>query len=236
MNYPIDLKNFSGVLPLFPLPNVVHFPSTVLPLHIFERRYRTMLRHVMENEKMIGMAVLKPGWEEHYEGNPDIYPIACLGTVIDHEPLADGRSNILLLGLKRVRIKEIVSPRPYRTAKVEIVEDTLDPIAKTEFQSYRKRLLDLYGELVIEFAGTDREFPTLSDAELEPGLFTDALAASLGLKVPELVALLEEHRIVKRAELLEQKIITMLKKGGPSVLPPHQYHAMKNNFPFFNAN
>ncbi|MEW6235581.1 MAG: LON peptidase substrate-binding domain-containing protein [Candidatus Omnitrophota bacterium] len=213
----INLKNFSGMLPLFPLPNVVHFPHTLLPLHIFEKRYRIMLRDALKGEKLIGMSILKPGWEEKYEGNPEIYPIACLGAISKHEPMNDGRSNILLLGIKRVRIKDIITPRPYRTASVEILEDKKDDLSPLEIKQLRRHLYQLYSDVVVEYAGSNQEFPTLSTLNLKLGSLTDVMASFLSLPVPDLVRLLEEIRIGARAEFLIKRMESMLQKGGPTV-------------------
>ena len=223
MSHEINLQNFSGNLPLFPLPNVVLFPHTLLPLHIFERRYRKMLQDTLKGEKLIGMAVLKPGWEEKYEGNPDIYSVACLGTILKHEPLMDGKSNILLLGLKRVRIKNIVSPRPYRTAKVEILDDTNQELTRIERKILRHKILALYSDFVIEFAGTGKKFPTLSNAKITLGHLTDAVAAGIGLPVNELVQLLEEVHVGKRAEYILKRLEELLQRGGPQILLSEQY-------------
>lgn len=220
MSHEVNLKHFSGKVPLFPLPHVVHFPHTILPLHIFEKRYRVMIKDVLEGERLIGMAVLQPGWEENYEGNPNIYPVACLGRVIKTEPLPNGRSNILLLGLKRVRIQEIVTPFPYRTARVEIVEDSLEGLEKAELRQFKRRLLELYSEMVIEFAGADKQFPPLSSLKLEAGALADALAACIGLSTPDLVHLLREPRVSERFRFLEQRLVEKLRQRGPAVLPP----------------
>ncbi len=219
MKKNVNLKNFSGVLPLFPLPNVVHFPNTMLPLHIFEKRYRKLLEDALKGEKMIGMATLKPGWEEKYQGNPDIYSVACLGSIVEHEPLKDGRSNILLLGVKRVKIKNIVKPRPYRSAEVEILEDKKDSLSPEETKKLQNHLFNLYGETVIEYAGTGIEYPTLSTMKLKIGDLTDILSACLGLPIEDMIYLLGEVHVGKRAEFLIQRMERMLKKGGPKIIP-----------------
>src|SRR5512146_486046 len=87
-------------LPVFPLPNVVFFPKTYLPLHIFEPRYRQMVADATAGGQCIAMALLKEGWESDYYGNPSIYPIVCAGRLVSVQPLPDGRSNILLQGLE----------------------------------------------------------------------------------------------------------------------------------------
>src|SRR5213078_2405108 len=94
-----DPKGFSGVVPVFPLPNVILFPGMFLPLHIFEPRYREMTADAIRGERLIAMALLKPGWENHYEGRPPIHPIMGMGKIVEQEALKDGRYNLVLLGL-----------------------------------------------------------------------------------------------------------------------------------------
>ena len=82
-------------IPLFPLPNVVLFPTVSLPLHIFEPRYRDMVADALDGDRIIGMALLRPGWEANYEGRPPIYPVGCAGLITHSERLPDGRYNIV---------------------------------------------------------------------------------------------------------------------------------------------
>src|SRR6185436_15395049 len=95
---------FSGVVRLFPLPNLVLYPHVMQPLHIFESRYREMLEDALAGDKLITMAVLEPGWETDYDSRPPISTHACLGKVVAHHRLPDGRYNVLLMGLHRVEI------------------------------------------------------------------------------------------------------------------------------------
>src|SRR5438046_1388611 len=115
----------SDLLPLFPLPNVVLFPNVFLPLHIFEPRYRAMVADALESDRMIGMVLLKPGWEPQYEGRPPVYPIGCSGLMTHVESLPDGRYNIVLRGIERFRILEENYDLSYRRA-------TVDPVAEQE--------------------------------------------------------------------------------------------------------
>ena len=107
-------------LPVFPLPNVVLFPKTYLPLHIFEPRYRQMVADATIGGQCIAMALLKEGWETDYYGNPPIYPIMCVGRLVSVQSLADGRSNILLQGLERCNIDAEHFEKPYREATVRV--------------------------------------------------------------------------------------------------------------------
>jgi uncharacterized protein len=114
-------------IPLFPLPNVVLFPAALLPLHVFEPRYRAMVADALENERLIGMVMLRPGWEPDYEGTPAVYRIGCAGFITHAEPLPDGRYNIMLRGLEKFRIVEERFARDgvqrYRMARVESLKE-----------------------------------------------------------------------------------------------------------------
>ena len=107
-------------LPVFPLPNVVFFPKTYLPLHIFEPRYRSMVADASNGSRHIAMALLKEGWETDYYGNPAIYSTLCVGRIMSVQPLPDGRSNILLQGLERCEIQEEHFEKPYREATIHL--------------------------------------------------------------------------------------------------------------------
>src|SRR3954452_5610705 len=109
----------SDLLPLFPLRTVVLFPNVFLPLHIFEPRYREMVADAVASDRMIGMVLLRPGWERDYEGRPPVYPVGCSGVVPHAERLADGRYTLVLRGLERFRIVDEDHDRSYRRAVIE---------------------------------------------------------------------------------------------------------------------
>jgi Lon protease-like protein len=110
-------------LGVFPLPNIVLFPDTLLPLHVFEPRYRALVADAMAGPRRIAMGVLQPGWEADYEGSPAMHPVACVGRVVEHQLLADGCSDLILRGESVVRIEEVASEKPYRTASVAPVQE-----------------------------------------------------------------------------------------------------------------
>src|SRR5262245_52583144 len=95
-----------GAIPIFPLPNVVLFPNVFLPLHIVEARYREMVGEALGADRIIGMVLLRPGWEADYDGRPPVYPIGCAGLISEAQHLSDGRYNIVLRGLEKFRIVE----------------------------------------------------------------------------------------------------------------------------------
>ena len=112
---PIDM--LPSTIPIFPLPNVVLFPNVFLPLHIFEPRYREMVADALDGDRMIGMVLLRPGWESDYEGRPPVFPIGCAGLITHHERLPDGRYNIILRGLQKFRIQGEENGNSYRVAQ-----------------------------------------------------------------------------------------------------------------------
>jgi len=127
-----------SLLPIFPLPNVVLFPNVFLPLHIFEPRYREMVADAVANDRLIGMVLLRPGWEHDYEKQPPVYPIGCSGVMTHVEQLADGRYNIVLRGIDRFRILEEDYRRSYRRAAVEPLAEG-EPAAEDVNEARRRR-------------------------------------------------------------------------------------------------
>jgi Lon protease-like protein len=114
--------SFDGT-PLFPLPDVVFFPKTLLPLHVYEPRYRALASEALEQDRVICTALLKPGWESDYYGSPEVYPVGCLGKIVQHQKLPDGRYNITLDGIAKVAIESSVRLEPYRLVRVKPMED-----------------------------------------------------------------------------------------------------------------
>jgi len=125
-------------IPIFALPNVVLFPKTYLPLHIFEPRYRQMVDDAVMSGQCIGMALLKEGWEQGYYGNPPIYLVGCVGRLVSVQPLADGRSNILLQGLERFEVAEERFDRVYREATITL---KTRPVGEELEPAVRRRLM-----------------------------------------------------------------------------------------------
>jgi len=205
----------ADLLPLFPLPNVVLFPNVFLPLHIFEPRYREMTADAAASDRMIGMVLLRPGWERDYEGRPPIYPIGCSGVMTHVERLPDGRYNIVLRGLERFRILEEDHARSYRRAVVEpLHEGALSRDDRDVVRSHRTKLETMLAPAII---GGDAKIPSaMSDEDL-----VNALAQYLDLEPLEKQALLEQPCLRSRAaslvELLEMKIMIARTPGVSTV-------------------
>ena len=181
-------------IPLFPLPDVVLFPNVVLPLHIFEPRYRAMTAAALETDRIIGMVLLRPGWEEDYEGRPAVYEIGCAGLITHAERLADGRYNIVLQGLEKFRIEREEQTLPYRLAHVSSLEETLSEADREEMKGARRRLEAL---LVPHASGRGVE-PARIPASMADADLVNALAQYLELEPVERQALLERQGLLDR--------------------------------------
>jgi Lon protease-like protein len=119
------------IVPIFPLPDVTFFPHTLLPLHVFEARYRAMVIDALERDRKLVVVRLRPGYEEGYAGKPPVYPVAGLGEIVSSERLATGRYNILLRGDCRVRLQqEVPSDTLYRLVRAQRLADA-EPTADT---------------------------------------------------------------------------------------------------------
>lgn len=196
------------MLPLFPLPNVVLFPGAYLPLHIFEYRYRAMVRDVLAGGRMIGMVVLRDGWQSAPPPAPPIYATGCAGEIVQHQELPDGRFNIVLRGRRRFRIREEQLTRPYREAGVEWLDEAIDASRATALRSLRRRLDAL---LLPAIARGDARVPaSLSDEDL-----VNAVCQALDIDIVEKQALLEAADVVRRAERLVDRLeLLVLDLGG----------------------
>jgi Lon protease-like protein len=202
-------------LPIFPLPNAVLFPNVFLPLHIFEPRYREMVSDALEGDRIIGMTLLRPGWEAEYEGRPPIYAIGCAGLITHAERLPDGRFNIVLRGLEKFRIINEDDSRAYRIAQVDSLLEQMTDEDRVEMRAARRRLEALLVPQP-EGRGVDPKVPpSMPDEDL-----VNALAQYLELEAVEKQALLERDGLLARCrsliELLEMKVIVARHKwrGG----------------------
>jgi Lon protease-like protein len=184
-------------LPLFPLPNVVLFPGVFLPLHIFEERYRALTRDALAGDRIIGMALLRPGFEGDYEGRPAIYPVGCAGVISHSDRLPDGRFNIVLHGLSKFRIVEELTDGDYRRAHIEPLTEITDAPARRQIKGLRTRIETL---LLSALKATEVQIPgSLSDEDL-----VHALCQYLQFEPAERQALLECEGTAERARALTE--------------------------------
>jgi Lon protease-like protein len=194
---------FSGQARLFPLPNLVVFPHVIQPLHIFEPRYRELMQDALADDKLIAMAALAPGWENDYEGRPPLEPVACLGRIATHERLPDGRFNLLLLGLHRVRLIEELPPnRLYRVAKVQLLEDNYSVTGEAGRKRLYQRLMAAFRQKLEPIVQGHEQLQKLLQTEMTLGTLTDLMAYTLDFDDAFKAQLLGELDVDRRAEKL----------------------------------
>jgi Lon protease-like protein len=205
-----DANSFSGVARLFPLPNLVLYPHVMQPLHIFEERYREMLEDALATDRLIAMALLEPGWEADYDSRPPIAPYACLGKVVTHFRLPDGRFNLLLMGVGRVRILEELEPRrSFRQARVELLGETCGATPQ-QLDQLQRELLATFQRYLPNCCQAPEQLRELLTKHLPLGMMTDLAAYALPLEIDLKQRLLAECRIDSRARMLLQHFESQL--------------------------
>ena len=207
-------------IPIFPLPNVVLFPNVFLPLHIFETRYRQMVDDALNGDRIIGMVLLRPGWEGDYEGRPAVYPTGCAGVITHAERLADGRFNIVLRGMEKFRVTGEESGKLYRVANVVPVPEPAPEALRAEMRGERRRLEALLvpqpeatkdTKDTKEAKDTKEPKDTKVPSSMPDEDLVNALAQYLEFEPVEKQALLERDGVLNRCrsliELLEMKVL-----------------------------
>lgn len=198
-----------GEVPLFPLPEMVLLPGEPMPLHIFEDRYKAMTETALAGERMIVMGHLKPGWDKPRVTNEETYNVAGVGQIVMDERLHDGRFNLILLGLKRIRIKQITQQKPYSKALVEVIEDRCSDTSSAVLASLEHDIIEAARQ-ILKVRKNDKlslpegfpAFETIVPGALPLGTLCDFAAASIFLPPTEKQMILEEIDVIKRAQTL----------------------------------
>jgi Lon protease-like protein len=207
-----------AALPIFPLPEVVLFPGATLPLHVFEPRYRAMTEAVLGGSRLLGMARLKPGFQAGYEGRPPVYDVCGVGQVIKDLKHPDGRYNILLRGVARVRILHELPPsEPYRVVQAERMLDDAgaDPAL---ISGWKSKLYTLWEKLAPHLPESLRDLNELTAEADTAGDYADLLASTVVADPSEAQRLLEELDPAERLRLLVERVQELsdaLFAGGP---------------------
>ena len=197
-------------LALFPLPNVVFFPLVQLPLHVFEPRYQQLVKDVMRQGRPLAIPLLKPGYESVKDGPPPIHDVAGVGWIIDHAPMSEGRSLIMLQGVARVRIlEELETDTSYRVASAEVVEAewpdnqrlVADPLG---------RIKDLLMGLMLTNPEVAEALRSLAETTDRPELLSDVIAAGVITDLPLRQAILAEPRIDRRLRMAADGLTTLM--------------------------
>lgn len=197
-------------LPIFPLPGIVLFPNALLPLHIFEERYRKMARDVLDSSRHLGVAFLTSAKDELSPDRPAVRPVMGVGEIVLAHELPDGRFNVLVRGRARVHLdEELVTDEPYRVISASLRKDlpVLDPEALQDADQALRALVNRLAESVAEGGELLRQIVL---TQPEPADLVDVLAAALIAEAPKRQRLLETRNVLRRFETVSIAVADMI--------------------------
>ncbi len=221
----VDLSlpnDFDNVVRLFPLPNLVLFPGVIQALQFFEPRYRSMMSDCLSADELITMAFIQPGWDAEIAERPEICPTVCIGKIVTHARLEDGRYNLLLMGAKRARIvREMDYEIPYRMAEIELCVEVSN-LSSDESTQLREKVIGQFRAFAARRPQLDEEtVDQLLGEALPLGQLIDLVCYSSGAKPIEQQRVLAETDIRKRADL----VLSILKKQNDATSSSEQSSA-----------
>lgn len=189
------VERAASALKVFPLPSAVLFPHTVIPLHIFEPRYRALVKDALAGDRIMALAQFEPGWEGRYDGRPPMQPMMCAGIIIWDEEVEEGRYNILLQGVCRVRLdSELTGEKAYREVSAHVLPDP--PYAGPEEEQLRQAVFELAGRVPPSFA--ENLLPVAARAL--GGTLADVVASAIVPEAERRQELLGELDVRRRLE------------------------------------
>ena len=191
------LNDFPGNSPIFPLPNFVLFPLAGHRFKIFEPRYVQMIENVIEKERLVTITLLRSGYEDNYKASPEMYNIGTLGYIDQCKELENNQYEIIVFGLKKVRIKEFNNDFLYREANLSIIEDSM--LISNE-EKLRRRLISKFTDLIgISRQNIDLEFINSNISSSE--MLINVICSMVPMDIYEKQKLLELDDIALRLEL-----------------------------------
>ena len=188
-------------VPIFPLPDLTFFPHTMLPLHIFEARYRAMITDCLSRDRRLAVVGLRPGYEADYEGRPAVHAVMGVGRIVQWERLASGRYNLVLRGECRARIeRELPADTLYRMVAATPLEDSgaEGPAVAGLISQVRSRT----ARILATVGRSGAELQETLERIAEPGRLCDQIASTLVPSPATRQALLEELDVARRLERL----------------------------------
>lgn len=197
-------------LPIFPLPNVTFFPQTYLPLHVFEPRYRAMTANCLRGDRLMGVALLKDGWQNDYFGRPPLCKTFGVGRIIDHAHLADGRYDIVLEGIYRARLVQEFPTKPFRTGRVQVLQEAPVDTRRAQVGALIGDLRDLTAELSRLLPESKDAIAAAWSSHPHPLAVANQLAAALVIDAYDRQSILEQDDPLRRLKLLLVQIRTVV--------------------------
>lgn len=205
-------------VPVFPLPEVVLFPHARLPLHVFELRYRTLVRDALSGARVLAIATLLPGWERDYHLSPAFHPLACLARFEQVEWLPNDCYDLVVAGVERVRLGPVRREFPYRACDVERLRslpmDDGDPLAAMERSALLRE-----AERLLPLGAAAWVAPPVVDADASLEALVGELAQVLRVDTAIRLELLALDSVLERARRLHE---CMRDVTAPPAEPPRE--------------
>lgn len=205
-------------VPVFPLPRLVLFPGTRLPLHVFEPRYRDMLSDcVAQDRNVMAVAQLKEGWESDYEGRPPIYDVAGIGRIQNVKKNEDGTYDLELQAMARAHLTELPPEgKSYRRAQARLLRERAERVTSTDITG----LLSLTTQIVQLVQQNEPQFELKTDVEEAPGALVDRIANQLVIDPHMRQDVLETLDVAERMRTVTSRLaqlhlaLSAQRKGG----------------------
>ncbi len=203
-----------SLVPVFPLPDVVLFPHARLPLHVFELRYRTMVRDALSGGRVLAIATLLPGWERDYHLSPAFHPLACLARFERVEWLPNDCYDLVVAGVERVRLGAVRREFPYRACEVERLRslpmDEGDPLAAMERSALLRE-----AERLVPLGAAAWVAPPVVDADASLEALVGGLAQVLRIDTATRLDLLALDSVLERARRLHECMSGLAEPEAP---------------------
>jgi Lon protease-like protein len=213
---------FSGLARVFPLPNLVMFPHVMQALHIFEPRYLSMFEEAIEDDRLIALGLLAPGWEQQYDDRPKLQPTACLCRIATHQRTPQGTYNVLLLGVRRLRlVRELPASKPFRVVESEILDDH-EPDGATigAAAGLQQQLLAAFKRSMPKIPQAYEQLDQLLGSQITLGMLSDIVSYTIDLDLNLKLRLLAECDVFSRVRLLMEAIEARGPAGIGRTFPP----------------
>lgn len=192
-------------LKVFPLPSVVLLPGSAAPLHIFEPRYRALVKDALEGDGLFALAQVMPGQESLLAGKPALEEMLCVGLIGMNEVLEDGRYNLVLVGVARARLKhELPTSQLYREVEAELVED--EAVEAEADVSLRRAVVELVARLPTQVGQRVAQVAS----RVSGGALADVVASTFMQEPAKRFEILNETDVRQRIELVTEELLMLV--------------------------
>jgi len=188
-------------VPVMPLTGVLLFPNALLPLHIFEPRFREMLARALDDDRMLCVALVRPG-RSHWETSDDFYEVSTVGLIRACVGRSDGTSDLILQGIRRVKFDEFKQEKPFPIARIKPLKTRTTLTVETD--ALAAKVLEYYQQLKETGRGLPEKIDRYLSEMSDPEMLADLIASTFISEPTRRQKLLEELDLNQRLRLLIQ--------------------------------